>query len=89
MIIRNEHYVLRKIGDTYLLVAVKKTQYEKWLYVLNNTGALIWEICSNCKNIKEIVCRVMTKYESESCEDYNCIQDFCNQLINLGLLREL
>lgn len=48
-------YRLRKINNSYFLMSTKKCKNRKWLYELNETGAMIWQLCDQVKNIEEML----------------------------------
>ena len=36
-------------------MSTKKCKNRKWLYELNETGAMIWQLCDQVKNIEEML----------------------------------
>jgi hypothetical protein len=90
MLTRNDHYKLRVISNTYILVASRKTLNEKWMYVLNEIGAFIWQNCHCCCNVDKIINDIENKFHIIlNNEQIDSVNFFVKQLISMGLIKEL
>ena len=81
-IIKNNRIISRLIdGKMVILDAEGKT-----LYILNEIGTKIWELCDGSNRIKDIVSKLCHEYDIEKDIAKKDVLDFVNQLLQADLL---
>lgn len=90
MIIRNNAFKLRYIADTYVLVACKQNTVGKWLYTLNDCGALMWDLCKS-PITPPLIIESLSKHFGESLpnDQYSLLEKFIEGLLQEGLFLEV
>ena len=58
-------YTLREINNFYFLISKNKCVNGKWVYELNETGATIWRLCNQVKNMEELLQRLELVYNKK------------------------
>ncbi len=91
MIQLNGDYILRQIGDDYIIVPVGKTALEfNGMITVNEIGALLWEQLVNGTDRDKLVQNLIDNYEVAREEAEKDLGEFLNILYdNLILIEEL
>ena len=62
----SKDFILREIADEYILVPTGKTALSfNGLVTINETGAIIWNMLLEEKNMDDIVNKIVDEYEVE------------------------
>ena len=79
--------VLRHIKDYYFLIPVSRDVTEKgYVYVMNDSGARIWNLIDRVKGKDEIEKAILLDYEADSKQLEQDVSDFLAQLEAAGLI---
>ena len=85
MLRRKEGFVLRRFGETVLLVPVGPRVGElNGLVSLNRTGAHVWEALDGTRTVEEIAAGVVEKFEVDAERARRDVAEFCESLIEMG-----
>lgn len=79
--------VMRKIAGETLLVPINQTGADlHMVYVLNDTGAAVWEKLSKPLNLKQLAAELTEEYEASGETIYNEIVPLVQGLTSRGFL---
>ena len=56
-------FVVRKLADNYVVVPVNNQSHFKGMIQLNQTGAFIWQLLQDNKDMGEILTLMLDKYD--------------------------
>lgn len=85
----NPNYLIRKVTDQYLLVAVGSTEVmQNKLMTLNETGRFIWDNLQDFLTIEELTARAKKQFidKNDVLEEEIC--NFVRTLVKIGLIEE-
>lgn len=85
----NPNYLIRKVTDQYLLVAVGSTEVmQNKLMTLNETGRFIWDNLQDFLTIEELTVRAKKQFidKNDVLEEEIC--NFVRTLVKIGLIEE-
>ena len=84
----NLNYLIRKVMDQYLLVAVGSTEVmQNKLMTLNETGRFIWDNLQDFLTLEELTDRAKKQFIDKDGTLEQEICDFVKVLVKLGLIR--
>lgn len=85
----NPNYLIRKVMDQYLLVAVGSTEVmQNKLMTLNETGRFIWDNLQDFLTLEELTDRAKKQFIDKDGTLEQEICDFVKVLVKLGLIEE-
>lgn len=85
----NPNYVIRKVTDQYLLVAVGDTEVmQNKLMTLNETGRFIWDNLQDFLTIEELTARAKEQFIDKNGALEQEIYSFVKTLVKIGLIEE-
>ena len=85
----NPNYLIRKVTDQYLLVAVGSSEVmQNKLMTLNETGRFIWDNLQDFLTIEELAARANKQFIDKNGTLKQEIYSFVKSLVKLGLLDE-
>ncbi len=85
----NPNYLIRKVTDQYLLVAVGSTEVmQNKLMTLNETGCFIWDNLQDFLTIEELIARAKKQFIDKNGALEQEICSFVKSLVKLGLIEE-
>ena len=85
----NPNYLIRKVTDQYLLVAVGSTEVmQNKLMTLNETGRFIWDNLQDFLTIEELTVLAKKQFidKNDVLEEEIC--NFVRTLVKIGLIEE-
>jgi len=78
---RSPSVVTRKTGDEYIIVPVTGNIADMdSIFILNETGAFIWEQIDGAKSVEEIIGLVVDEFEIDRETATNDVLDFLNSM---------
>jgi len=80
----NRAFVLRHVGDLYLLVPARRNTITQSYLSLNEMGAWIWENAAG-KELVDLIKAAVEKFHLSKDEE-SAVERFCGDLITQGLL---
>ena len=85
-----EGFLLRKVSDTYVVVAVgAASQAFNGMITLNETGAFLWEALEKgCAEKKELTDKLLAEYDVDRALAEKDVQAFVTRLSEAKLLEE-
>lgn len=84
-----EGFVLRKVADTYVVVAVgAEAKKHNVMITLNETGALLWEKLSGGCDKKGLVDAILEVYDIDEATAAADVEKFINKVNTEGLIVE-
>lgn len=87
---RNEDYILRTIaGESILVPTGKASQEFNGMIHLTDTAAFIWENVNSCKNLEELVQKILKEYEVDEETARRDVRGFTSALYTHGLLTDV
>lgn len=85
--IKTRNYVLRVVSGIPLLICTTVPHNNCWMYELNSVGKLIWEKCSGCQNIDELIKKIEPEFQTSfTMQQKETIKNYCLDLEKKGLL---
>jgi hypothetical protein len=82
---RNEDIVFRKIEEEYILVPIRSNVGDlESLFILNGTGARVWELLDGKRTLEEIKSAVLDEYDISSEEAEADIKEYITALGEIG-----
>lgn len=89
MFVANDNYILRNINGYYLLLSSRKCSDGKWLYEINETGAVIWTLSQQEIDKDMLIDKLQMHYSyTFSIDEIQQIEKYIQLLINESLLEE-
>lgn len=80
--------VSRKTGNEYVLVPVIDNIADmNSVFILNETGAFIWENINGKNTIGEIIEKLVTEFETEKETAIEDVLDFCKKMKDFLIIR--
>lgn len=87
---RNEDYILRTIaGESILVPTGKASQEFNGMIHLTDTAAFIWENINSCKNLEELVQKILKEYDVDEETARRDVHGFTSALYTHGLLTDV
>jgi|SRR3989338_5117966 len=81
---KDSNIVYRRIANEYILVPIKQQVADlNCIYILNEIGALIWELIDGKSNIEKILKGVTAVYDVDEGTAKDDIIFFINQLLKI------
>ena len=81
---KDSNIVYRRIANEYILVPIKQQVADlNCIYILNEIGALIWELIDGKSNIEKILKGVTAVYDVDEGKAKDDIIFFINQLLKI------
>lgn len=85
----NPNYLIRKVTDQYLLVAVGSTEVmQNKLMTLNETGRFVWDNLQDFITIEELTARARKQFIDKNGVLEEEIYKFVSSLVKIGLIEE-
>ncbi len=81
-----EGFMLRQIGEHYIVVAVGKASKFNGMINLNESGAILWQVVKEYHTLDEIVKKMVEKYNIDEKIAYADVTDFLKVLEENGIL---
>ena len=87
---KDSNIVFRKIANEYILVPVRQKVADlNSIYILNEIGAMIWELIDGRKSLTEILANVMAGYDVETETAKDDLLYFVGQLVKIKAVEEI
>ena len=84
-----EGFVLRKVADTYIVVAVgAEAKKHNVMITLNETGSLLWEKLSEGAEKNDLVNAILEEYEIDEATASADVDRFLEKVLSQGLIEE-
>ena len=84
-----EGFVLRKVADTYVVVAIgAEAKKHNVMITLNETGALLWEKLSEGADKKALVDAILEAYDIDEATASADVDRFIEKVNSEGLITE-
>ena len=84
-----EGFVLRKVADTYVVVAVgAEAKKHNVMITLNESGKVLWEKLSEGADKKALVDAILAEYEIDEATASADVDKFIEKISSEGLLSE-
>lgn len=87
---KNKYVVERKIHDSYFLIDISQNYFDDKciLYEINEIGVFIWDEIEKCKDIHDLVIKLIASiFDEVKYDDIYCdIDEFVNALCKVGFL---
>ena len=84
-----EGFVLRKVADTYVVVAIgAEAKKHNVMITLNETGGLLWQKLSEGADKEDLVKTILDKYEIDESIASADVDRFIEKVTSEGLLSE-
>ncbi len=83
-----EGFMLRQIGDNYIVVAVGKASKFNGMISLNESGASLWKLVLQYHSLDELVEKMMEIYNIDAETARDDINNFLKVLEDNGILEE-
>ena len=81
---KDSNIVFRKIASEYILVPIRQQVADlNCIYILNEIGALIWEMIDGKSNIEHILKGITAAYDVDEGTAKDDITSFINQLLKI------
>ena len=85
----NENVIYRCIADEHILIPVGSEAMDtNGLFVLTETGAIVWEKLTENKGIDEIVAAICREYDADEETVRADVESLIAKLIEAGLVTE-
>lgn len=81
----NQAFVLRHVGDIYLLIPARKNNITKHYFSLNTLGAWVWENADNFNDIGNMVDAMEKNFQLNQ-DERDQVDAFCHSLVSHGLI---
>lgn len=82
-------FILRKVADTYVVVAVgAEAKKHNVMITLNETGALLWEKLSGGADEKALVDAILEVYDIDRATALGDVEKFVAKVKSEGLIEE-
>ncbi len=82
-------FVLRKVADTYIVVAVgAEAKKHNVMITLNETGSLLWEKLSEGAEKNDLVNAILEEYEIDEATASADVDRFLEKVLSQGLIEE-
>ena len=79
---KSENVVFRKIQDEYILVPIVASAADvESIFILNETGAAVWEMIDGVRKLSDIVGNIKSEYESEGEQTERDIMAFVDDMM--------
>lgn len=89
MLFLNNDFVYREIHGVHLLIPVKKNAISDETIFLNETAALIFQLCSHAKNGHMLALQILEKFtDADKEEVLPELEDYIQNLISEELIIE-
>lgn len=83
----NSNYVLKKVADSYIVVALGGDVVDlNTIISLNDTGAFIWKLLENETTKEDIVLAMLNEYDVTKDQAINDVDTFIQKMTEAGLL---
>jgi hypothetical protein len=88
--IKDETFVSRKIGDTFIVVPIKRKASEiESIYKLDEVSSRIWELVDGEKRVEEIRDTIVDEFEVGQEEAGTDLVELLQQLESIGAVKEI
>lgn len=85
----NPNFLMRKVANEYLLVAVGDTEFSSsTIMILNETGSFIWNHLQKFSTLTELIQKAKSEFEDIDGVLEQQISEFITSMIKLGLIEE-
>ena len=85
----NENVIYRCIADEHILIPVGSEAMDtNGLFVLTETGAIVWEKLTEEKSVDEIVAAICMEYDAEDSVVRADVESLIAKLLEAGLVTE-
>ncbi len=82
-------FILRKISDTYVVVAVgEAAENFNGMISLNETGGFMWQAIADGKSEQEIVDAIMAEYEVDIETAKADVAGFIQKMVDAGFMQD-
>jgi hypothetical protein len=87
---RSEFFVSREIAGEAMLVPIRSRIVDlSSLYILNETGAMVWSLCNGERTLAEILDVICGEYEVSREEAEHDLEELVEQLRSIGGLEQV
>jgi hypothetical protein len=84
---RNPNMVFREIAGEMILVPInRKAEEANSIFLLNETGALIWEFTDGVRSLDQIADRILEEYQAERETVENDLEQYVRDMLEAGAL---
>ncbi|MGN0287484.1 MAG: PqqD family protein [Atopobiaceae bacterium] len=80
--------MLRHIGNTWILVPIKRNTIGQKLFYLNEAGAWIWKNAAAYDSVDDLASALLPEMSKNDQETNEGVRSFCHSLLASGLLTE-
>lgn len=87
--IKDESFVSRKIGNTFIVVPIKRKASEiESIYKMDEVASRIWELIDSEKRVEQIRDTIVDEFEVSSEKAGTDLVEFLQQLESIGAVKE-
>lgn len=88
--VKSQDFVQRHVAGECLLVPVRRRLTEvNCLYVLNETGAAVWDLLDGTRSISEITARLLNEYDAAPEQIERDVGELVRDLLSIHAVHEL